>query len=136
MLPYRLLEENTPPSKNIELVGKIFLGTFSNNECETGWVLYMFWLCDTVLNFNSDRFFKNVGTGYPVDPTNTFCVFWELELPRERGFDVKPTFILTEGKGMVRKVHLEAKSSPIEALSPASVCEGGVVNDLNTSQVA
>ena len=96
----------------------------------------MLWLCDTVLNFNSDRFFKYAGTGYPVDPTNTFRVFWELELPRERGFDVKPTFIHTKGKGVVRKVHLEAKSSPTEALSLASVCEGGVVNHLNTSQVA
>ena len=49
---------------------------------------------------------------------------------------MKPTFIHTQGKGMVRKVHLEAKSSPNEAPSLASVCEGSVVNHLNTTQVA
>ena len=96
----------------------------------------MFWFCDTVLNFDSDRFYKCVGAGYPVDPTNNFRILWKLKLPRERGFDVKPAFIHIRGKGMVRKVHLEAKSSPIEALSLASVCEGGVVNHLNTTQVA
>ena len=49
---------------------------------------------------------------------------------------MKLAFIHTGGKSMVRKVYLEAKSSPIEALSLASVCEGGVVNHLNTTQVA
>ena len=96
----------------------------------------MLWLCDTVLNFDSDCFFKSVGAGYPVDATNTFCILWELKLSRERGFDVKLTFIHTRGEGVVRKVNLETKSSPVEALSLASVCEGGVVNHLNSSQVA
>ena len=96
----------------------------------------MLWLCDTVLNFDSDRFYKFVGAGYPVDSTNTFCILWELELPRERGFDVKPTFSHTWWKGTVRKVDLEPKSSPVKALRLASVCEEGVVNHLNTTQVA
>ena len=64
---------------------------------------------------------------YPVHATYKFCIIWEQILPQERNFDVNSTFIHTRRKGVVRKVH-EAKSSPIETLSLASVCEGETPN--------
>ena len=77
-------------SKFLELVWEIFLVTFSINEGETRWVL---WLYSTMLNFDSNRFFKLVRTCYPVDTTNKFCIFWKMELSRERCFDMNMTLI-------------------------------------------
>ena len=87
--------------KFLELVWEIFLVTFGINEGETRWVL---WLCSTMLNFDSNGFFKLVGTCYPVDTTNKFCIFCKMELSRERCFDMNMTLIYFKRKSIFWKM--------------------------------
>jgi len=119
--------------ENIEVVGKIFLSTFCNNVCQASWML----CCQgTVLNFNSGWFSKLVRSGNPVNATDKLSILWELELTREGGCDTDPTFIHFWRKSIFWNVQLKPTIHPLKALGSTSVGEGGVVNDLNTTQVA
>lgn len=89
-----------------------------------------------MLNFDSNGFYKLVGTCNPVDTTNKFCIFCEMELSRERGLDMNTALTSAKRKSTFWKVYFEAKFTPFKALSPATICEGSVINDLNTTQVA
>ena len=87
-----------------------------------------------MLNFHSDRFYKLVATNYPVDTTDEFCILRELKLSRERSFDMNVALILI--KSIFWNVYFEAKFTPFIALGLSSTCEGSLINDLNTTQVA
>lgn len=119
--------------KNLELVWEIFLSTFSDNKSKVGWIL---WLCSAVLHFNRDRFHKLVGTRNPVDTTDEPCILWKTELSRERCFDMNLALIYFRRKSIFWKMYFKAKFTPFKALGFASVCEGCVSNNLNTTQVA
>ena len=118
--------------ENTEVVGKVFLRTLRNNVCEAE---RMFCLCKTVLNFNSDWFSEFVRSGYPINATEKLSILWELELTREGGLDMNPTFIHFRRKSILWNMQLKPMIHPLKALGSASVGEGGVVNDLNTTQV-
>ena len=121
--------------ENLEVVGKVLLGTLSDNESEIGCVLWLLWLCSTVLNFDSGCLFKLVRTGYPVDWADKLCILWKLELPWQRRFDLNLTFIDTRRKSIIWKMHSETKSSPFKAFSLPCVCKVGGVKDLNSTQI-
>ena len=87
------------------------------------------------MNFNSGWFSKFVGCGNPVDATDELGILWELELTREGGCDMDPTFIHFRRKSIFWNVQLKPTTHPLKALGSTSVGEGGVVNDLNTTQV-
>ena len=89
-----------------------------------------------MLDFNSCWFCEGVGADYPVDSTNLFHVLWELELTTEWGSHVNSALTHIRGKSIVWKMQFEAMIQPLKALSLASVCEGDVVNDFNTTKVA
>ena len=89
-----------------------------------------------MLDFDGDVFGKLVRSGYPVNATDELHVLWELELTREGNLDMNSTLIHFWRKSILGKVYLEAMIDPLKALGSASVGEGGVVNDLNTTQVA
>ena len=46
------------------------------------------------------------------------------------------TFINSRRKSIFWKVYFKSMVQPLKALSLASVCEGDVVNDFNTTKVA
>ena len=89
-----------------------------------------------MLNFHSDRFYKLVAASYPVDTTDEFCILWKLKLSRERSFDMNVALILIKRKSIFWNVYFEAKFTPFIALGLSSTCEGSLINDLNTTQVA
>ena len=90
----------------------------------------------TVLDFDSDRFCKVVRSGYPVNATDEFHIFWQMELTREGGLDMDLTFIHFRRKRIFWKMQPEPMIHPLKALGLPSVGERRVANDLNTTQVA
>ena len=89
-----------------------------------------------MFDFNSDWLSKFVRGGYPVDAADELCILWELELTREGGCDMDSTLIHVGRKSIFWKMQLEPTIHPLKATGSASVVEGGVVNDFNTTQVA
>ena len=89
-----------------------------------------------MLDFNGDGVYELVWSGYPVDCTDGFRTIWKLELPRKGSFDMDFTFFHFRRKSIFWNVQLKPTIHPLKALGLASVGEGGVVNDLNTTQVS
>ena len=88
-----------------------------------------------VLNFNSYWFSQLVTIGNPVNATDELSILWELELTREGDLDMELTFIHARRKSIFWNVQLKPTIHPLKALGSASVGEGGVVNDIYTTQV-
>ena len=89
-----------------------------------------------MLNFHSDRFYKLVATSYPVDTTDELRISWKVKLTREGCLDKDLTVVYSRRKSILWKVHLKAMIQPLQALGLANVCEGDLVDDIDTTQIA
>ena len=77
-----------------------------------------------------------MGSGYPVNATDKLHILWKLELTTEWGLDMDLAFIHFWRKSILWHMQFKPTVHPLKTLGSASVGEGGVVDDLNTTQVA
>ena len=89
-----------------------------------------------MLDFDGDGFRKDMGSGYPVNATDDLRIVWELKLTREGGRDMDSAFLHFWRKSVLWQVQLEPVVHPLKGLGLASVGKGGVVDYINTTQVA